>query len=126
MALKWDGKKAVKYIDLTMQQRLDAAAMTWVKYTQRKLNEKVNSDGKTPSKKGDKYPAYTDGHLRDSIDWERGKGLSVRVGTTVEYGKFLQFKKPVDGGRPWMSTANREMRSKINQIIGRKIRDKIL
>lgn len=124
MALKWDGKRVLNNINMTMRQRLDSAAIAWVNYTQQKLNEKTNRDGKTPSK-GKTYPAMVTSHLRRSIDWERGSGLSVRVGTNVEYGKHLQFKPVKRGGRPWMTLANRETRQAIQRILGRPFRSSI-
>lgn len=122
MGLKWHGKKVQKAMRQDMEKRLAVAAITWVNYTQQKLNEKVNRDGKTPSRSGEPYPAMVTSHLRRSIDWERGRKLSVRVGTNVVYGKYLQFKSPSKGGRPWMTTANREMQGKIRQILSRKFR----
>jgi len=120
MALKWHGEKVKRDINQAMKQRLDMVGITITKYARERLNQKVNRDGKTPSKPGDSYPAMRTSHLRGSIDYEPEKGLAIRWGTNVIYGRFLQFKNPSSGGRPWMSAANRETKAQVIKILGQK------
>jgi len=118
MGLKWDPEQNIKKLKLGMKQRLNMAAITWVNYATRQLNQKVNRDGKTPSKPGE-YPAMVTSHLRRSIAWESVSGrLAVRVGTNVRYGKFLELKRG-QGKRPWMKLTNTAVKPKLRQIIGR-------
>lgn len=122
MALKWHGNKVQKSMRRNMQHRLDAAALIWVRHATRQLNMKTNRDGKTPSMPGE-YPAMVTSHLRRNINWERIAGrLAVRVGTNVEYGKFLEVGTRKIAKRPWMTLTNRQTKTQIKNTIGRPMR----
>ena len=121
MGLKWHGKKVQMNMKDQMNKRLAAAAITWVNHVKGKMNEKTNRDGKTPSAPG-QYPSMVTSNLRGKIEWEAMRQrLAVRVGTNVEYGKFLELGTRKMRKRPWMTLANRETRATIKRILSKRI-----
>ena len=122
MPLKWDPDKNLPKMKAEMNRRLDTAAISWVNYAKRKLNERLNRDGKTPSPEGG-YPAMATSNLRGKIEYDlRTQKMEARVGTNVLYGKFLELGTETMGKRPWMTLTNRAMRSTINRILGRRMK----
>jgi len=78
-------------------------------------------DGSFASAPGE-YPMSDTGKLAASVQFEvprtssRPEGF---VGTNLMYGKFLEFKLPYQGGRPWLSRAFREATSGGNRKLER-------
>ena len=57
------------------------------------------------------YPMSDTGTLASSIQFElpaRSAKPQGRVGTNLMYGRYLEFKLPYQGGRPWLSRAFNE------------------
>jgi len=119
MTLKWHGPQVKRALKLGMRQRLALFAQAWVKYAKQQLSMKINRDGSTPSKGG--YPAMVTSNLRGKIEWEQESKLAVRVGTNVEYGKFLELKTG-KGKRPWMTLTNKATIGVAKRIFGRKFK----
>jgi len=138
--VKWHGEKVERMVLHGVSKNLDKAAMFWVRFAQQRLGvPNISSPGDYPGKDG--------GHLRKNIAWEPVSQLVRRVGTNVEYGKFLELgtkahkikiktKKMLSDGvqafgkvvnhpgfkpRPWMRLTNNLTRTKLAKIIGRKI-----
>jgi hypothetical protein len=57
------------------------------------------------------YPATDTGRLASSIQFEpptnKKKPVGI-VGTNLNYGRYLEFKSPAGGGRPWLMRAFNE------------------
>lgn len=54
------------------------------------------------------YPMSDTGRLASSIQFEPPASESKPegfVGTNLQYGKYLEFKSPAAGGRPWLKRA---------------------
>ena len=76
-----------------------------------------------PSKKGN-YPHKQTGDHRkfieaDNVDMSI---LTARVGSNLDYAKWLEVKTPARGGRPWLSRAIEETKAKTRRIFARKVR----
>lgn len=117
MGLRWHGDKVKKTIDKGMRKRLQTAALLWVRYVTQQLNRRLNRDGNSPSTPGG-FPAMVSSHLRGRITWEEIQD-GVKVGTNVIYGKFLELGTRKMRKRPWMTLANRALKSKIKRILSR-------
>lgn len=64
------------------------------------------------------YPASDSGTLMGRIDSEVNEATLVgEVGTNVVYGKYLEFKDPAKGGRPWLSRAWSEAQPKVEAAL---------
>ena len=132
--MKWHGERVERMILHGVSKNLDKAAMFWVRFAQQRMGvTQISSPGN--------YPGKDSGHLRKNIAWEPVSQLVRRVGTNVEYGKYLEFgatikaktKKVLTDGknffgkkvtikpRPWMTLTNNLTRTKLAKIIGRKI-----
>ncbi len=62
------------------------------------------------------YPAVRTGALRQSVRVYTPGPLQATVGTDVKYGKFLEFKSPDRGGRPWLRRSAEEAWPKVTAI----------
>jgi phage gpG-like protein len=74
--------------------------------------------GANPSAPGEP-PRKQTGRLRASVTYEvEEASLTARVGTNVEYGKYLELgtKKGI-APRPWLRRALAECRAKIDSIL---------
>ena len=125
MTFKWDPDKNIPKLKTGLNRRIAMVAISWVNHAKRKLNEKLNRSGKTPSAQGE-YPAMVTSNLRGKVEYELiPHKMEARVGTNVLYGKFLElgFRK---GGklvkRPWMKLTNQGMIGTARQILGRKFK----
>ena len=76
--------------------------------------------GLDPSRPGE-YPKKVMGHLRRGIAWEYDAGsMTGRVGTNVEYGKFLELGTRKMARRPWLSKGLKNNRREIIRILKRR------
>lgn len=74
-----------------------------------------------PSVKGE-FPKSDTGRLVGSIR-TNFSNLSGEVGTDVQYGSYLETKKPEDGGRPWLEPSLDANREKIEGIFHNAIKE---
>ena len=138
--VKWFGPAASAKVLNTLEKRLDSAARLWVRKAKEGLNRKTNRGGTSPSRRN-QYPAMVSSHLRENITSER-QGLEARVGTNVEYAKWLELgtkpsagrfvpaigrriKKGMHPGmakRPWMKLTNKIMKRKIEKLLAKEIK----
>ncbi len=111
--MKWNGKEAIRLIDLEAGKRVDGA----LRFVRDKAKIKVSrsqptiihgkSEGRSrkgldPSKPGEP-PKKVTGSLRLSIRKEFDKAsVSGRVGTNVPYGKHLELGTRNMDPRPWL------------------------
>jgi len=73
--------------------------------------------GAFPSKPGEP-PHKQTGHLRRSITHEVDRvNLFARIGTNVEYGRYLELGTKRMAPRPWLRRALNEMTSKVKSIL---------
>ena len=112
--VKWYGDKVEKQVFDGISKNLDQAAMFWTRYAKRKVSNAAKSRPMD-------YPGKQSGHLRRNIVHEKVEDLVRRVGTNVLYGKFLELGTKVMQKRPWMTRTNKETRTQLARIIGKKI-----
>jgi len=83
-------------------QRGPASGRVYQKYNPRRTHQ-ASAPGE--------YPASDTGRLASSIEFEpptnKAKPVGI-VGTNLAYGKYLEFKSPAAGGRPWLMRAFNE------------------
>lgn len=84
--------------------------------------EKSNPDRTHIASAPWEYPMSDTGKLHASVQFEVPRTSNKPegfVGTNLMYGKFLEFKLPYQGGRPWLSRAFREATSGGNRKLDR-------
>ena len=126
----WKGDEAITKVEKHVQQSLNTASSYWVRAAKKGLSRvgaiirmrKSRTTGKsTPVRAASPkftFPHKQTGHLRRNMAWDNDRKLVNRVGTNVEYGKYLELKY----NRPWMSLTNMITIPKIKMILGRKMR----
>ena len=138
--LKWHGDKAEAEALAEFRRRLAACALTVAGHAKRL----VGIEGAARSKKGTsrdakgrflkgsgklKYganpsepgepPHKQTGTLQRSITWEWAGPLSVRVGTNLKYGRWLELGTKLIAARPWLRRALAEMRGRILALLNK-------
>jgi len=115
--IKWHGAQATEHLKAILRPRLKRAGSETRNHVVRKITE-----GKTrvhgPSEPGTP-PHINEGNLRKSIFWAMdpsGK-LLVRVGTTVDYGLYLEEGTRNMAARPYLRPSLSEMQPKIRSIL---------
>lgn len=137
MPVEWHGDQVIDKLYKEIGQRLDRAGSEWVRHAVRKLNAK---DRQRSSPGG--YPSKQDGHLSRNVAYETDLDkLVTRVGTNVEYARYLEMgtrasmgryvpklgkriKKGMHPGvkkRPWMALTNKAMKKRIAEILGKPL-----
>lgn len=124
--LIWFGEEVKLRIMGQLEERLVASAIHLsatakqnVSGAQPTVGTGTSKRGLNPSEPGD-YPKLVSSTLRTSIQWEKsnqeGK-LSVRVGSNLVYGKYLELGTTRMKRRPWLSRTLSEERTTLRQII---------
>lgn len=114
--ITWRGGQLTRHLKKMIKPRLQRVGSELRNHVVRKVSEgKTRIDG--PSKPGE--PPHIDtGGLRKSIFWELLEdGLSVRVGTTVDYGLFLEEGTSKMAPRPYLRPSLIEMQARIKAIL---------
>lgn len=132
--LTWDGDRARARIEAELTRRLQRAA----KVVWGRAKQLINVDGTgvratsagkgkarkrkgsliygaDPSKPGDP-PHKQRGHLLRSVAWEVS-GLVARIGTNLDYGRFLELGTVKMAARPWLRRALNETRDEVKRIL---------
>lgn len=94
-------------------QRGPASGRIYQKYRPRRTHQ-ASAPGE--------YPASDTGRLASSIEFEppRSKQKPVGiVGTSLGYGRILEFKSPARGGRPWLLRAFNEGVENADRLLNR-------
>lgn len=117
MVMKWYGDECHVKIKELVGSRLDKAARTVRDYIReelgvvnprartrsRKTGRFTKGRGTQPSAPGD-FPRKVMGHLRRNVQSETDRmEMRARVGTNVEYGKFLELGTSKMARRPWLT-----------------------
>lgn len=72
------------------------------------------------------YPKSNTGTLAGSISTKIvEKDLQAYVGTNIKYGRFLEYKPPSQGGRPWLGRKLNEIGGKLQLLIITRIKNAI-
>ncbi len=138
MAMNWYGDEVQAKVKNHMATRLQYAARQVRDHIRVRLGDKRGPtkglmrkirSGKAPafavqaSAPGE-FPAMRTGHLRRNIqaDFDAAR-MVARVGTTVAYGKWLEFGTRKMAARPWLSLGLKETADTIRQTMGQEIRE---
>ena len=125
---QWHGQQVKARIEAEMGRRLDAASIV----VQNHAKELIGREGAEPTggKKGGKLiygarrsapgepPMKQIGRLQTSVAHER-TGLVARVGTNVDYGRFLELGTATMAARPWLRRSLVECMGTVRALIGR-------
>ncbi len=106
----WHGKEFEKEISRLVRKKLKLAAEEVANQVKRNI-----STGRPASKPG-AFPHVDTGRLRNSIFWELAGGNTAIVGTSVEYGLFLEIGTRRMSPRPFLRPTLGQMRGKIEKI----------
>ena len=106
----WFGDEFERELGLTIKKKLKLAAEVTANQVKRNI-----SKGRPASKPGD-FPHVDTGRLRNSIFWDLQNDTTAIVGTTVEYGLFLEIGTSTMAPRPYLRRTLNEMKNKINRI----------
>lgn len=113
--VQWFGADVVAKI----KQDVDSRALSAANHLANRIKESIdrpNPTGRDPSRPGE-YPKKVSGELQASIVVQESEtGTGYAVGTTLEYGKFLELGTSKMSPRPWLSKALREYASEIAKI----------
>ena len=113
--LDWHGEAAKKMLETGMESRLELASIKVRDYIRKKI-----SLPQPPSAPGE-YPHKDTGQLRRFVGYEVN-GLVARVGTNVEYGKWLELGTSKMAARPWLLRSVFALRARIRTILGKEIK----
>lgn len=125
MPMRWYGTSIKVKMDGLINERLDRAARETRDYIREQIStpnieergERGAKRGTNPSKPGE-YPHKLTGHLRRNVEMEHDREkMTARVGTNVEYGRYLEFGTRKMKRRPWLSRALLEMQQRIKHIL---------
>ena len=125
--MKWYGNEVKAKISASIDDKLKLAgrlvrdhARKSVSRAQPTSGTKENKRGLDPSLPGE-YPKKVRGDLREAIAMEYDKKIkTVRVGTNIMEGKYLELGTRKMARRPWLSMALSEMTVQVRQILGRR------
>lgn len=127
----WDGDGAIRHVRSRAAQFLSRAAIEVTRRARELLSVAGTGQGReagtgrfrrvygaNPSAPGEP-PHKQTGRLRASVAYEvDDASLEARVGTNVEYGKYLELgTKRGIAPRPWLRRALAECRSKIDALL---------
>ena len=117
MGMKWHGEKLTRKVHNEFAKRLTLAAILFT----RTAKERMSKTG--ARSKAFHYPFKQTGHLRRNVMYEIDRiNLRARVGTNVEYGKFLQQGTRKMKRRPWLFLTRVLTFFKIRKILTKKMR----
>jgi HK97 gp10 family phage protein len=142
-SFKWHGEEIQAQIRSELVKRVQAASLTVWNHAK----ELVNTDGTEKSKNASKRdgkgrflkgsgrlvyganpsapgepPHKQTGRLLGSVAWEVDKNSLVgRVGTNLDYGRFLELGTQKMAARPWLRRALREMTARVKAILSQPI-----
>jgi HK97 gp10 family phage protein len=114
--MTWNSDVITKKLEGKVRGRLRRIGAMLRKYIIMKITKgKTRRDG--PSKPG--QPPHVDtGRLRQSIAWElHSDGRGVRIGTNVNYGKYLEEGTRHMAPRPYLRPSLKESRAMIKMIL---------
>lgn len=115
--VKWRGKELDDHLRAMLRPRFSRVGSKLRNHVVRKISEgKTRTQG--PSEPG--TPPHVDqGDLRKSIFWamDPGGDLVVRVGTTVDYGLYLEEGTRNMAPRPYLRPSLNEMEPTIRDIL---------
>ena len=129
--ITWKGDKLLKKFEKNLERGIRVASSFLRKQVVRAINVPFRSRGGetirhnptrrgTPSKPGEP-PRVDTGQLRRSIFMivrKTGKGRVVGfVGTTLKYGKYLEYGTRRMAARPYLRTTLAKHRKRINRLI---------
>ena len=115
--MKWHGEKFKAKVHGEYGKRLTMAAIEWTRTARAKMS------GTGARSMAFMYPLKQTGHLRRNIDYEVDRiNLKARVGTNVEYGKFLQKGTSKMRRRPWITLTNIVTFFRIRKLLTKKMR----
>jgi phage gpG-like protein len=127
----WDGDGAIAHVRSAAARALTRAAVEVTRRARELLSVPGTAQGRdagtgryrrvygaAPSAPGEP-PRKQTGRLRASVTYEvDDASLTARVGTNVEYGKYLELgTKRGIAPRPWLRRALAECRARIEQIL---------
>jgi HK97 gp10 family phage protein len=143
----WHGKRIVEILQSELTRRLTASAMLVTRHAKELVgkegtgvrskgggveptqprNTKKLKYGAFPSSPGEP-PHKQTGRLQGSITWELsrrgffGRGLMARVGTNLEYGRYLENGTRRMRPRPWLKRSLDAVKPQIKMILSRAMR----
>lgn len=118
--MKWFGAKLQKDVKQEMLRRLAQVGEIVASEVRKNISESTRSGG--PSIAGE-FPHADTGFLRKSIVSEvLPDRMTVRVGTPVIYGKYLEEGTENMEARPFLIRTAREMQPRIKSILSRPMK----
>jgi len=105
--IDWRGDEVIAAVDGMAAERLDSAAILVVATAKASLN-KPKSGKPGPKRRRSapgEAPATQDDILRNSIGRDAPSQLTRRVGTSQDYGLFLELGTRTIAARPWLEVA---------------------
>jgi len=115
----WHGDRVLGEVQGQMKQNMTRACLHLRGVVINSIGEPGPPAG-PPSAKGDP-PHKRIGHLRRNIDWEVSpSGLEGRVGTNVEYGRYLEKGTRTMAMRPYLRPALDKEQRRIVAILAGK------
>lgn len=126
---EWHGPEQKAAIEAEMIRRLVACALLLQGHAKRLVSTAGTGTGRgkggrfqrtygaNPSAPGEP-PRKQTGRLRASITWER-MGRSVRVGTNLLYGLWLELGTARMAARPWLRRSLAECADRIRAILSK-------
>ena len=127
---KWYGRQVSDDVNDELRKALAKAALIVQKEAKRNLSKpgkgkKHRGLNYRSSKPGDS-PAVQTGHLRRSVQVDtsklKGKRPSVRVGTNLKYGAWLEYGTRWIAMRPWFRPAVFKSQKKLAKLIEGRLR----
>ena len=133
--LEWYGPQARNWVRTGMTARLRRAALVVANHAKILLNTEGTAqgggrDGKGRFRKKLRYNAHPSepgeaphkqtGRLLASVAWEV-VGLAARVGTNLDYGRWLELGTARMKARPWLRRALKEKQAEVQAILAQPL-----
>jgi HK97 gp10 family phage protein len=118
VSLEWHGDELLKVLASEMEKRLAVVGEVVRGEAVRSLRRKKFPPSSLPNT----TPAWRTGHLFRSVQYEVGKGqFTVRIGTNVRYGLYLEVGTSKMAPRPWLRPALEKSRKRIVGILAKPL-----
>jgi HK97 gp10 family phage protein len=121
MGVIWHGPEVQRQIEAAMKRNLGAAVR--IVANRAKVLLSVSGTGRNRTQAGASAPGEPPrkqtGRLRASVATEVD-GLTGRVGTNVEYGRYLELGTRRMAARPWLRRALAESRAQVEMALARR------
>lgn len=129
MPVKWQGGLVTEAVQAAMRRALDQSGEE-MRNEAIRLIESPPKTGRIYERRGVSHqasapgepPASDTGQLVNSITIKTDpNSLTVQIGTSVEYGQFLEFGTQRMAARPFLRPAMDNMSARVNEIMSREL-----